>query len=252
MRVKYLGYWNKYQYKINGNESDVMTGTSCFSNLFGCVSSKNDGWVKIWVCSDNSLNNVGNNNYCLINEKELKFYFSWVKYVTGINFSYKKSEKLSMGPKLKEGYLVTANFKNKSNYLVKLFVTLIRNCYESPFNIQLKTAILLKDIKGFKHLSFTERLMLAINSITDEDARDVHAIYRPYCFIKIYNKKNIKKRILSKSGSISSTLEEINHDGFKYKLIIEDNEGVFKDIDKNMLHEKLIETLKNNYKISTN
>jgi len=249
MNTNYLSYQTKYQFRINRNNRPIIDDV-CFGSLFRALNNfNNSGILKIWFASDDRLNKHKKSNYCLLTEKELKFYFSWVKYVTGLNFSYKKVNEIQFGLIDSSGYVVSLRFKNKSAYLIKLFATLIRNVYETPFNIQLKTAMLLGRYVGFKKLDFTSRLMLSIASILDESGRDVHASYRPEYSQKLIKKQKLKYKVFkcNARADISSTFPDYNKLHIR-KVIIEKDENIFLSLENSLISQELIEILKKNYK----
>lgn len=254
MKLNYLSYCNKYQFRVNDYTS-LNINSVCFGDLFKKLErvNTNSGTLRIWFASDDKLNKKGWSNYCLLTEKELKFYFSWVKYVTGLDFSYKKLDKIEIESTECNGYVVNLKFKNKSAYLIKLFATLIRNVYEKPFNIQLKTAMLLNEYSGFKNLDFTSRLMISVASITDDDNRDVHASYYPYHSQKLIKKQKLKDRVSKRrlQDNVSGTFPDYDKKYFK-KIVIENNNDIFLSLENNSISEQLLEKLKQNYKIIKN
>lgn len=256
MKFNYLSYYNKYKYKINDRDDfGDYDEASCFSSLFNCCdgNDNNSGELKIWMCSDKTLNNSLKSNFVILNEKELKFYFNWVRFISGFKFRVIKKT-FTTGNKIVSGYMISSKFKNKSGYEVKTFATLIRNAYEAPFNVQVKVALNLNNVKELKSLDFTQKMILAMNSIQGTDNREVHAIYNPCRECKLTKRSELKKRFIlnnkTRQRYVSNLLLIHNETAPKKLTLI--NDGTFDNIENGVINKELCDLLIDNYKKQKN
>lgn len=206
-----LNYATNYFYKINKNQLEFING-SCFSEMYRKSSYLNstvkiNARLGVKVFFNKEVNEQYFDNYCLLNENEVKQYLSWIKYITGISIKESKTPILDR-IKSTDFKVYEVNIRNRYPYELRVIAALIRNMYEMPFNIMVKLAFLMKSNNEFKNLDFTERLSIAINSIYGY--REVHAMFsqRGVAFL---NNKQFKARYAEYKGRLMNVCEFFNN-----------------------------------------
>ena len=257
-----LNYHTIYSWSLNGS-GEEMRNWVCFSELYRCTRKidegpVNDGRISIKVYFDPEFNAINKDNYCLLNDGELKEYFDWINKITKFNLGVSKTIQLNDKMDKYESKVITTKFSQKTPYEIRLICALIRNLYENPYNIMIKSAFLMKSMEEFSELDFTERLCISINSISGYNSG--HSTFGGYG-VGFYNNKSLRKRYL-----LAAKVEN-NVNGFMLKNIQvefdriycgdtesnDSDDSVFspleKDVMPNMLRNKLIknyELIKNN------
>lgn len=259
MQTSNLNYLATYEWSLNNRVKQDRADASCFSSLY--YESKNlvndpvnSGIVSIKVYFSKEMNLDMIDNYCLLNESELAEYIEWIKKTTKFNI------KISKGADIKNNYdntdykILTVKFTKKMPYEIRLICALIRNLYECPFNIMVKTAFLMGNLDEFKHLDFTERLSISINSIIGY--REVHSVIES-SGTNFYDNKSIRKRYLkiSKVGmNVSNFMIRENKIGLnRYNFIDQidpdTEENIFDSLEEDYISEDFKQILISNYKI---
>ena len=257
-----LNYHTIYSWSLNGSDEKIRNWV-CFSELYRETRkiderSANSGKISIKVYFDPKFNAINKDNYCLLNDGELKEYFDWIKKITKFNLRISKTIQLNDKMDEYESKVITTKFSKKTPYEIRLICALIRNLYENPYNIMIKSAFLMKSMEEFSELDFTERLCISINSISGYNSG--HSTFERYG-AGFYNNKSLRKRHL-----LAAKVEN-NVNGFMLKNIQvefdriycgdtesnDSDDSVFspleKDVMPNMLRNKLIknyELIKNN------
>ena len=262
MEINSLNYLATYKWKLNNNRERIVTNGACFSSLYGESriipnTAINSGTISIKVYFSKEMNDGMVDNYCLLNESELSEYIKWIKKITKFNVRiYKRND-------IRNNYLntnhkvITLRFTKKTPYEIRLICALIRNLYECPYNIMVKTAFLLKNNAVFENMDFTERFCMAINSISGYNTG--HSTFRSDG-VDIYNDKSLRKRYLKAAKT------EMNVNGFmlksnKIKLNRfhlnshkenndNDDEGnIFDSLEEGVISEEFMDIITKNYEI---
>ena len=258
-----MNYHTSYAWKINKGEYSYRRNAACFASLYSDTRQisnkrKNNGCILVKIYFDKKSNVDRVDNYCLLNDVELKEYFDWINKITKFNLRISKTIQLNDKMDEYESKVITTKFSKKTPYEIRLICALIRNLYENPYNIMIKSAFLMKSMEEFSELDFTERLCISINSISGYNSG--HSIFEGRG-VGFYNNKSLRKRYL-----LAAKVEN-NVNGFMLKNIQvefdriycgdtesnDSDDSVFspleKDVMPNMLRNKLIknyELIKNN------
>ena len=264
MEINNLNYLATYKWKLNNNEERTITSGACFSSLY--YESKNlvnnpvnNGTISIRVYFSKEMNQNMVDNYCLLSESELTEYIEWIKKITKFNI------KISKGDDIRNNYndtnykVITVKFTKKMPYEIRLICALIRNLYECPYNIMVKTAFLLKNHEEYANLDFTERLCIAINSIAGYNTG--HSTFS-YDGVDWYNDKSLRTRYCKAART------EMNVNGFmlknnrlKYDRNYfdshdreddDDDSTIFNSLEEDYISNEYMEILQKNYKIMKN
>lgn len=256
-----LNYHTSYSWSLNDGD-EKTTNWVCFSELYRDTrkldpNSENSGRLSIKVYFDPEFNNINKDNYCLLNERELKEYFDWIKKTTKFNLRISKTIQLDDRMDGYESKVITTKFTKKTPYEIRLICALIRNLYESPYNIMIKSAFLMKNMEEFSELDFTERLCISINSICGYNSG--HSTFEPGG-AGFYNDKSLRKRYL-----LAAKIEN-NVNGFMLKNIQvefdriycgdtesnDSDDSVFSPLEKDIMPNKLRNKLIKNYELIKN
>ena len=262
MEINNLNYLATYKWKLNNNEERTITSGACFSSLYGESRGLpgnpiNSGTVSIKVYFSKEMNLDMIDNYCLLSESELTEYIEWIKKITKFNVRISKKDDIKNNYHYTNYKIITLRFTKKMPYEIRLICALIRNLYECPFNIMVKTAFLMGNLDEFKDLDFTERLCISINSITGY--REVHSAFEG-SGTNFYDNKSLRKRYLKAAKT------EMNVNGFMLKLDEvklsrlrfngheinnnDDDEGnIFDSLEENIISEEFMDVITKNYKI---
>lgn len=262
MEINNLNYLATYKWKLNNNEERTITSGACFSSLYGESRNMpntpiNSGTISIKVYFSKEMNEGMVDNYCLLNESELAEYIEWIKKITKFNI------RISKGNDIKNNYhytnykIITLRFTKKMPYEIRLICALIRNLYECPYNIMVKTAFLLKNDAVFENMDFTERFCMAINSIAGYNTG--HSSFS-YNGVDMYNDKSLRKRYLKaartennvngfmlKSNQIK--LDRFYFDSHERDEDNDDEENIFDSLEEDVISEEFMEVITRNYKI---
>ena len=262
MEINSLNYLATYKWKLNNNEEEVRYDSVCFASLYNQSRNLsnipvNSGVISIKVYFSREMNRNMVDNYCLLNDVELMEYIEWIKKITKFNI------RISKGADIKNNYndtnykIITVKFTKKMPYEIRLICALIRNLYECPYNIMVKTAFLLKNDAVFENMDFTERFCIGINSISGY--RTVHSTFYDDG-VDMYTNKSLRKRYLKAAKT------EMNVNGFMLKLDgvklnrfhfnsheinnNDDDEGnIFDSLEENIISEEFMDVITKNYKI---
>lgn len=260
-----MNYHTSYGWLINKENYSYRKSAACFASLYTDTrlmsnKRKNRGYILVKIYFDKNSNMDMIDNYCLLNEVELKKYFNWIKKITGFNL------KLSDDNQIAESYeeynykIIKVKFAKRSAYEIRLICALIRNLYECPYNIMVKSAFLMKDLEEFKHLDFSQRFSVVINSITSYGTG--HSIFSSGGTL-YYNDKLLKERYLTATESennvnqfmLYNTSKDIKFNRYSYYQTIkedEDNdnyETIFDTLEEDYISNEFKDILISNYKI---
>ena len=258
-----LNYKCLYYYKLNKDELVFRKGL-CFSDLYRVTKmlpgrNINSGTIGIKVFFSKDLNNRMINNYCLLNDLELKHYMQWIKNTTGFNLTKYNRTKIFDDINDDNYKILRVRFKDKYPYEIRLIAALVRNLYEFPSNVMVKSAFIMKNYKEFKNLDFTQRLCIAINSICGYNTGHTVFCYNGTDF---YNNKSIKERYeeaKSTENNVQYFMRKINKieferiysDGHYHKNEDEEDEecSIFDSLEEDYISDEYMEILQKNYKI---
>lgn len=243
MKVKYLSFYTLYKYKINSMKKFYIEDYVCFSKIYRELKRlNNNGTIYVYINQDEGLNEMSIDNYTILTNGEINKYLSWLKDVTG--FKLRKTKQLIQA-KGNRGFCVKIDFKDKSSFEVKFILALVRNMYEHPFNIQLKTVFGMKKIKEFKNLDLSQRICIVNNSMSWVSG---HSSYSNYS--KAIDNNQFKERYLAVKNSINN-VHSFYEDHIRIKKII-GIDSIYENIDclKNgTIPDKLKNILIENYNI---
>ena len=256
-----LNYHTSYSWRLNDGD-EKATNWVCFSELYRDTrqldyDSKNNGRLSVKVYFDPEFNNINKDNYCLLNDIELKEYFDWIRKITKFNLRISKTIRLNDKMEGYESKVITTKFTKKTPYEIRLISALIRNLYESPYNVMIKSAFLMKDMDEFKELDLTERMCISMSSISGYNTG--HSTFDSGG-TGFYNNKSLRKRYLTASKI------ENNVNGFmlkktdiKFDRIYcgetesnDSDESVFSPLEKDIMPNKLRNKLIKNYELIKN
>lgn len=245
-----LNYTTNYYYQLNDKPIEFRNYV-CFSQLYRetrSLPSFNRGKLGIKVYFDKELNEQAYDNYCLLDDNELNQYIDWLKKTTG--FKIKISNKIEISDKINNSNykIISVSFKKKSPYEIRLISALIRNLYECPYNIMVKTAFLMKSLPEFKRLGFTSRLCIVVNSISGYNSG--HSTFGIQG-TDLYNNKSIKERYVGASkteNNVNSFMLQKKALGFD-RIGYEYNDEFFNSLEENYISDAFTKILVENYKI---
>lgn len=262
MEINNLNYLATYKWKLNNNEERTITSGACFSSLYGESKNMpntpiNSGTISIKVYFSKEMNEGMVDNYCLLNESELAEYIEWIKKITKFNIRISKGDDIKNNYHYTNYKIITLRFTKKMPYEIRLICALIRNLYECPYNIMVKTAFLLKNDAVFENMDFTERFCIGINSISGYNTG--HSTFYSNG-VDIYTDKSLRKRYLKAAKT------EMNVNGFMLKLDgvklnrfrfnsheINDNDddegNIFDSLEEDIISEEFMDVITKNYKI---
>ena len=256
MVINCLNYKCLYYYKFN-KEEIVFQDWVCFSNMYGktrgmTIRNINSGKIGIKVYFSKDLNIKMIDNYCLLNDNELKEYFNWIRKITG--FSIKESNKIKITDKLEDSNYKTfvIKFRNRYPYEIRLIAALIRSIHECPYNIMVKIACLMKNYEEFNNLDFTQRFCIAINTFCGYN--DNHSIFNR-TEVEFLNDKLLRKTSFQNRGIFTNVNSFIGASYNKlvnriyYKLEQYEDSPFFNDLENDLINDELKLILIDNYKI---
>ena len=119
-----LNYHTIYSWSLNGSDEE-MRNWVCFSELYRWTRKidegpVNDGRISIKVYFDPEFNAINKDNYCLLNDGELKEYFDWIKKITKFNLRISKTIQLNDKMDEYESKVITTKFSKKTPYEIRL------------------------------------------------------------------------------------------------------------------------------------
>ena len=260
MKINSLNYLATYRWKLNNNEEKTITSGMCFSSLYRESNSMpdtpiNSGTISIKVYFSKEMNEGMVDNYCLLNESELAEYIKWIRKITKFNVRISKKDDIKNNYHDTKYKIITLRFTKKMPYEIRLICALIRNLYECPYNIMVKTAFLLKNDAVFENMDFTERFCIGINSISGYNTG--HSTFY-VSGVDIYTDKSLRKRYLKAAKT------EMNVNGFMLKLNKiklnrfrfdnyeendNDEENIFDSLERDIISEEFMNIITKNYKI---
>jgi len=265
MVINALNYKTVYSWSINNKAEEVRRSAACFSTLYGETfremqnKKTNFGNINIKVYFSRDRNQDAEDNYCLLNDIELKEYIEWIKKITKFNIRLSNKIKIADSCNDLNYKMLSIKFTKRMPYEIKLICALVRNLYECPYNIMVKTAFLLKNHEEYANLDFTERLCIAINSIAGYNTG--HSTFQ-YEGVDFYNDKSLRNRYCKAART------EMNVNGFMLKnnrLVYdrnyfdshdrdEDDEDItiFDSLEEDYISDEYMKILQKNYKIMKN
>lgn len=208
MRINLGSYHTVYKCKVN---DDVIfadyEACACFSRLYNRVSNDYNTFDKvnielsIKVCIDMyEVDNRSHNNICFLNGEEFKYFVSELAKIFDIEYNYSKEN---------DHYLYF-NMKGSLNTIeIKLFTTLFRYCYEYPYCIFLKEAVILKQAKKFININLFNAYNIVCVSYTNVYVGMGHGCVDNNRLVALLNYKNIKKQmqIVSSCNNVYKRLD---------------------------------------------
>lgn len=263
MVINALNYNTVYKYSFN-NLLDLFVNDVCFSSLYRASrnlsnSKVNSGILHIKVFFSKELNDNYVDNYCLLNEIELQEYLNWIKKITKFNIKISKKDEFTDRTDELKYKILSIKFTKRMPYEIKLICALVRNLYECPYNIMVKTAFLLKNHEEYANLDFTERLCITINSIAGYNTG--HSTFSDDG-VDWYNDKSLRNRYCKAART------EMNVNGFMLKNNRlnydreyfnshdrEDNDDdstIFDSLEEDYISNEYMKILQKNYKIMKN
>lgn len=264
MVINALNYKTVYSWSINNSEEQVRASV-CFASLYSDVARNlshtktNFGKINIKVYFSRYRNQDAEDNYCLLNDIELKEYIEWIKKITKFNIKLSKKIKIDDYCDDLNYKMLSIKFTKRMPYEIKLICALVRNLYECPYNIMVKTAFLLKNDVVFKNMDFTERFCMAINSIAGYNTG--HSTFQ-YEGVDWYNDKSLRNRYCKAART------EMNVNGFMLKNNRlnydrdyfdshdrndeDDDSTIFDSLEEDYISNEYMEILQKNYKIMKN
>lgn len=251
-----LNYKCLYYYKFKYHPLTFKDWV-CFSEMYIKTrnmpeNKKNYGEIGIKVYFSKDLNEKMTDNYCLLNDNELKEYFNWVKNIT--RFNVKESNEINIPDHLNNTDYKTfvVKFRGRYPYEIRLIAALIRNIYECPYNIMVKIACLMKTHKEFSNLDFTQRFCVAINTLFGFN--DGHSIFN-LTRVAYFNNKSLKERSFKNRSKFINVNNFIGEDSnlvtnrIHYKNSNYEDSSMFNDLEVGLINDELKEILKSNYEI---
>ena len=266
MITRSLSYTTNYYYSLNSKELNFHN-YACFSSLYKQTmtlpfDSKNYGSLGVKVYFDKELNNEMRDNYCLLDDSELQEYIKWIKETTGFNFKICDKIEINDGFSDFNHRILRVEFKKRYPYEIRLISALIRNIYEFPYNVMVKSAFLMNNIEEFKHLDYTQRFCIAVNSIDGYNTG--HSVFS-YDGVDFYNGKSIKERYLESKGNEKNVqsfmliskqnLKFTRSDGIDNNWCNDEEDGeedepqIFDSLEDNLISDELKNLFLNNYEI---
>ena len=260
MEINNLNYLATYKWKLNNNKERTITSGACFSSLYGESRGMpdtpiNSGTISIKVYFSKEMNEGMVDNYCLLNESELAEYIKWIKKITKFNIRISKGDDIKNNHHDTKYKIITLRFTKKTPYEIRLICALIRNLYECPYNIMVKTAFLLKNDAVFENMDFTERFCIGINSISGY--KTVHSTFYDDG-VDMYTNKSLRKRYLKAAKTEMNVngfmlkLNKFKLDRFRFDNYEEndnDEENIFDSLEKDIISEEFMDVITKNYKI---
>ena len=260
MQTNNLNYLATYEWSLNNRTKQDRADASCFSTLY--YESKNlvnnpinSGTVSIKVYLSKEMNLDMVDNYCLLNESELAEYIEWIKKITKFNIRISQKDNIKNNHHDTKYKIITLRFTKKTPYEIRLICALIRNLYECPYNIMVKTAFLLKNDAVFKNMDFTERFCIGINSISGYNTG--HSTFYS-SGVDIYTDKSLRKRYLKAAKTEMNVngfmlkLNKVKLDRFRFDNYEEndnDEENIFDSLERDIISEEFMDVITKNYKI---
>ena len=260
-----MNYHTSYAWKINNGEYSYRRNAACFASLYSDTRQishkrKNNGCILVKIYFDKKSNANRVDNYCLLNEAELKKYFHWIKKITGFNLKLSDDNRIAESYEIYNYKIIKVQFLKRSAYEIKLICALIRNLYECPYNIMVKSAFLMKDLEEFKHLDFSQRLSVVVNSISEYNTG--HSVFS-HGGTLYYNDKLLKERYLTATESENNVNQFMLYNKYKdiefnrydyYQAIKEDEdeddyETIFDTLEEDYISNEFKDILIGNYKI---
>jgi len=264
MVINTLNYNTVYRWKFN-KDRELSVNDVCFSSLYrdsgNLLNSKvNSGTLHIKVFFSKELNDNYVDNYCLLNEIELQEYLNWIKKITKFNIKISKNIHFTDRPNELKYKILSVKFTKRMPYEIKLICALVRNLYECPYNIMVKTAFLLKNHEEYANLDFTERLCIAINSIAGYNTG--HSTFS-YNGVDWYNDKSLRNRYckaaiteMNVNGFMLKN-NRLNYDREYFNSHDRDNDDdedstIFDSLEEDYISNEYMKILQKNYKIMKN
>jgi hypothetical protein len=248
MNVRYLNYYANYSWNIKGLEIESASQSAiCFSRIYSLLGRPElggllSGNVNIFV--NKSLDfivNKQNDNYCILDKNELNYY---LRFLNKFNDNMVVKKVKAKSHISNDNFTIELLFKNVRPYEIRLMMALVRNMYEVSYSLQTKLAFLMKNLKEFKKLDFSERLCLSINSISVRGYG--HSIYGANN-VKLINNNDLIERykiIVPFETEVNNFLQD---DSKNYEIIRYDDisvTGIFKNEISDILKDNLIENYK--------
>ena len=253
-----LNYTTNYYYSLNKRPL-VFINHVCFSSLYGETRTLtrlpvNSGKIGVKVYFSKKVNEEMHDNYCLLNDRELSEYIEWIRKTVGFNL--KINDKIKIDDMIGDlNYkIITVSFTKKYPYEIRLIAALIRNLYECPYNIMVKAAFLMSDLDEFKHLDFTERFSIAVNSLNDYNSN--HSTFE-YNGSDFYSNKSLRRRYLDTyklENNVAGFMLKrgnIRFNRYNCKVVTDPNTEatIFDTLEEDYISNEFKKILIENYKI---
>lgn len=260
-----MNYHTSYGWLINKENYSYRKNAACFASLYADTrrmnnKRKNRGYILVKIYFDKNSNMNMIDNYCLLNEVELKKYFNWIKKITGFNLKLSDDNQIAESYERYNYKIIKVKFARRSAYEIRLICALIRNLYECPYNIMVKSAFLMKDLDEFKYLDFSQRFSIVVNSISGYNTG--HSVFS-YDGALYYNDKSLKERYLAATESENNVnqfmlyhkFKNIKFDKYSYYETKnqdedeDDYETIFDTLEEDYISNEFKDILIGNYKI---
>ena len=229
------------RYKSEGTVRHPMIDESCFSEIFrGPNKQVNEYEIEIYF---NKHEDEDNNN-CHLTTEQLVEFINEIKNVVYFEHALEKHE---------DKYVL--KFKLDAPKIHhKLVLTWIRYCYEFPYNMIVEECFKLKNIHGFKRITFFNIFNIIGPSLNySEHGTGIHVIGALWQFKKLISYKEIANKLKqAKYEAVNDLVDylNINVGDFKYIKVpegLEIEDSLYWDDETEFKNR--IKVYKNNYKI---
>jgi len=237
-----------YSFDIKKNAKISREYAACFSKLYTEMprGGKYNLNVSLMIYTENVLNSDEKDNYCILSPRQLNEYIKFVEEVCGVKIIKSRSMKCEQY-KCKYNR-IDIQLRDKSYFDLKLVTTLMRNTYEWTFNLQLKTAFLMKKIKEFKNLDLSQRLCVAINTIYNSNSG--HSSYIDD--VKLTNKNELIDRISFINRNNIRNVNYLYEHPYRSvnKYLVYDNDSyIATKLESNVINDEFKKELIKNYNL---
>lgn len=228
------------RYRSVGSVDHNMRNAACFGDIFGGPErQKNTYVIEIYF---NKYEDEDNNN-CHLTTEQLVEFINEIKKVIYFDHSLEKHE---------DKYVLKF-ILNASKIYHKLVLTWIRYSYEFPYNMVVEECFKLKDVYGFKRITFFNLFNVIGPSLNySEHGTDIHAIGRFYHFKKIMSYKDISNKIKQGFRTVNELVDYVNKPPKPFELITLPKRVKITDSkywDNEQEFKKRIKVYRRNYKI---
>lgn len=164
---------------------------ACFSTLYSYLSKNGNTHTKrkveltIQVCMDEEYIQKNLNNMCFLTDDEFQYFTSELKKIFDIESAYIR----------KDNYIEYTAKGNLHSVEVKMLTTLFRYCYEFPYNVFLKDAVILKMNRKFVNINLFNTYNIISASSNNVYVGTGHACISNRQLYCLLNYENLKKQM---------------------------------------------------------